>query len=126
MAGREGRWRAEAESLATARSHGIIVITVGGLRSRIADLQFADILLAALRSVLEVSEVADTLLALHPNPAISPKVDLINGIFVCPWTVRASRKELGGTKTGVEQVAAYEHPDTVRTRNDLVRLLRTM
>ncbi|HFE47497.1 MAG TPA: GAF domain-containing protein, partial [Nannocystis exedens] len=35
---------------------------------------------------LEVSEVADALLALHPSPAISPKVDLINGIFVYPWT----------------------------------------
>ncbi len=40
-------------NLATASTHGIVVITVGGLRPRIADLHFADILLAALRSVLE-------------------------------------------------------------------------
>ncbi len=39
--------------LATASTHGIIVVTVGGLRPRLAELHFADILLAALRSVLE-------------------------------------------------------------------------
>ncbi len=38
------------------------------------------------RDALEIAEVTDALLVQHPNPAIRPKVDLIDGLFICPWT----------------------------------------
>jgi len=34
---------------------------------------------------MELAEVADAMLALHPSPAIEPKVDLITGLFIQPW-----------------------------------------